>query len=762
MIGASMGGLVGKYCLLHMHNVQGKDSEVERFFTYDTPLTGANFPVGLQLMIRDLVNLSASTASDPNIVQALQLIDGPAASQMLRQKAIIDANGNLALSSAGFDALQEEIDAMNAIRPLSAIVRHIALSNGAGNGTAQETVTDDIAMEFSLQLDGVVGGGAPYWQYDILITGTAFAARTTTTLLYSRQTLIFPITGGFNIEESASYVHPFPLGLDVAPGGNSNVGLAQLQGALEMAFENIEDQIAYDVDMPITHFCFVPTVSSLGLPVSASLFAPTAGGVASRSSVSLDNSVTSNFSQLPEFNQEHVSMNVRIADVMVDELKPATVTVLDNELANGEIYNFGRSVPATSTSGVQETPRTISQDLTIGSGAQLWLNRDDRIGYTNNLDNPQNRTPQQFTVSVPGASCLGNDPVRVLVENGGKIKVGEYDNGVLNIGKLRFGKSSELVVNGPEAMLIDKHSILAIENSATMTIEPGAQVLAADLARMIVQNGSEVVIRGTLKFTGGADCVVSQNSRVHIKAGGTLHITSDQSMLHIREGGTLILDPGAIVHVESPNSNIRIEGTLMVNGNFTFQGRGHFDFWNDKGLELGPQADAFRLFAHPTNTRSIRLSNNTHLWMPPSKGLHLNNGGVEYTNNNSLVLQQGSWVEADNAQYVGYNRGATGIQGQEPGRILLQDCQFDGVDQPLDISGANNFNLDLTRIRHTRFVNYDMGTRIAERGVVLFDHCTLLGTGFGAPYGIFSDNNYSLTLRECNIGGHLSSHYIHP
>ncbi|HMX39933.1 MAG TPA: hypothetical protein PKD78_06385 [Saprospiraceae bacterium] len=455
--------------------------------------------------------------------------------------------------------------------------------------------------------------------------------------------------------------------------------------------------------------------------------------MASRSSVSLDNSVTSNFSQLPEFNQEHVSMNVRIADVMVDELKPATVTVLDNELANGEIYNFGRSVPATSTSGVQETPRTISQDLTIGSGAQLWLNRDDRIGYTNNLDNPQNRTPQQFTVSVPGASCLGNDPVRVLVENGGKIKVGEYDNGVLNIGKLRFGKSSELVVNGPEAMLIDKHSILAIENSATMTIEPGAQVLAADLARMIVQNGSEVVIRGTLKFTGGADCVVSQNSRVHIKAGGTLHITSDQSMLHIREGGTLILDPGAIVHVESPNSNIRIEGTLMVNGNFTFQGRGHFDFWNDKGLELGPQADAFRLFAHPTNTRSIRLSNNTHLWMPPSKGLHLNNGGVEYTNNNSLVLQQGSWVEADNAQYVGYNRGATGIQGQEPGRILLQDCQFDGVDQPLDISGANNFNLDLTRIRHTRFVNYDMGTRIAERGVVLFDHCTPAGHRLWCP-----------------------------
>lgn len=111
MIGASMGGLIGKYCLLHMHNVQGKDAEVERFFTYDSPLKGANFPVGIQLLIRDLLNLSGAAASDPNIQAALQLLDGAAATQMLRQKAIIDANGNLTLSSAGIDALQAELDA---------------------------------------------------------------------------------------------------------------------------------------------------------------------------------------------------------------------------------------------------------------------------------------------------------------------------------------------------------------------------------------------------------------------------------------------------------------------------------------------------------------------------------------------------------------------------------------------------------------------------------------------------------------------------
>ena len=49
LIGASMGGLIGKYALLKMHNFEGKDSEVGKFFTYDSPLSaGANVPLGIQ------------------------------------------------------------------------------------------------------------------------------------------------------------------------------------------------------------------------------------------------------------------------------------------------------------------------------------------------------------------------------------------------------------------------------------------------------------------------------------------------------------------------------------------------------------------------------------------------------------------------------------------------------------------------------------------------------------------------------------------
>ena len=157
MVGASMGGLVGKYCLLSMHNAQSIESEVERFFTYDSPLKGANFPVGIQLFVRDILNLSDITISDPNLDGTLALLDGPAATQMLRQKAIIDDDFNqtLTLSSEGFDAFQSDIDALEAIRPLSGITRHIALSNGAGNGTNQENVIQAQALEIFLTIDGV-------------------------------------------------------------------------------------------------------------------------------------------------------------------------------------------------------------------------------------------------------------------------------------------------------------------------------------------------------------------------------------------------------------------------------------------------------------------------------------------------------------------------------------------------------------------------------------------------------------------------------
>lgn len=599
LIGASMGGLVSKLALLQMHNTQDKDSEVERFFTYDSPLKGANFPIGIQTFIRDLVynasNIGASTAS---LQGALDLLDSPAAKDMLVARVLQGPPGCTgcpitftAAPSAQFTALQNSISTLESIRPLSAITRHIALSNGANLGILQESMTPIMQiLKLHIELQEIEGAGA--WQgcYDVIIDAKSYAATNVSTLVYERSItvdislLCDPFAN--NSTDAVSFTLPAPMNLDNAPGATSELGLQLLEdglGTLIASLEHVEDS---EHDVMINSFSFVPTVSSLDMPLGANPNTPTPNGGASvnRWTASNNNSVVSPFSNLPEFNQEHVSMNSRIATVIVDELEPVSVTALDGDLTNGEIYNFGRSIPASNTTGVTETPRNISQDLTIANSAQLWINRDDRIGYTNNSGNPLNRKPQQFTVSVPGASCLEDNQVTVTVENGGKIKIGEYDGNVFNIGQLHFGKNSELIVNGPEAVLIDKESTLAIEGGATMTIRPGAKVLAADLAHMAVQNGSELTIQpgGTLEFTWGADCVVRQNSRIIVEAGGILQISHPNTNVTVQSGGELILRPGAILRLwdgqqDDGEAFLKIEGggKLRIEGEYDLSGNGY-------------------------------------------------------------------------------------------------------------------------------------------------------------------------------------------
>jgi hypothetical protein len=198
--------------------------------------------------------------------------------------------------------------------------------------------------------------------YEIIISGTAYTANETATHLFHRYVWVWPVPGLGDpfIQDYVSYDYPTPLDLDVAPGGSSNIGVSILGDVLNNAFANIEDQTGYSVSVPLDHFSFVPTVSSFDLPVTTNLFDPVSGGLASRSSASEDNSVVSPYSQQPEFNQEHVTMNVRIADILVDELMShPTAGVLGSALTAGQTYNFGKAFSTSIPGGILSTPRKI-------------------------------------------------------------------------------------------------------------------------------------------------------------------------------------------------------------------------------------------------------------------------------------------------------------------------------------------------------------------------------------------------------------------
>jgi hypothetical protein len=749
-----------------MHNTQGLDAEVERLFTYDAPLTGANFPVGLQLLIRDVLNLSGATISDPSLAIAIGLLDGDAATQLLRQKAVFDADGNLTLSSAGLDGLLSEIAALEAQKPLNAITRHIALSNGSA--VLQENMpTTALAAEMHLDLSKADGQQLPAWAYDIHIDALAYIADETATSLYSRTIWLdfnhFPVP-----YQQVSYTHPAPLGLDNAPGGITNIALAQIRTGFTSALPNVPNMTAWSFLLHLEKFCFIPTVSSMGQPLSAGATNsnPTSGSTAARTSISLDNSVQ--YNGMPEFNQDHVSMNARLVDVVIDELGAfSPLGVLESTLSSSQIYNFGKRVNTASANAVYTTPTSIDQDLTIKSGAQLWINRNDRIAFTSNANNPQNNKPQLFVVTVPGAKCTGTNKVVVKIEEGGKILVG--DNSIKNLGHLIFTSGSELHNLSNNGIIFDNNSMFALQQSSLLEMGDNSTLLAKPKAKVLVDE-STIHVRNGAVFTlsNGASLEAKGSSTVHFHEGATLRIEGNAFAL-IKANARLIFDKGVHVILDQPDSKIRIEGQMIVNGDIKFSGLGYFDFAGGPSqLTLGSGYSIFNLQGFSKTNRFVFLS--TPLGVPDNKRLNWWNGLLDVDKNtvgvgtNAGVTFSNMTIKGDggvsatglSAKYGGtqtFNRCDFeqlygGINMENTQSLVVQNCNFIKVGAPIE--GINN---PYIKVSVTNFNNnYTKGIFWVQGGQALIEDSQFYG-GNGAQALFISDVPLVL-IDGCYVSGH--------
>lgn len=696
LLGASMGGVVNKLALLRMHNEQGKDAEVERFFSFDAPLQGANYPIGVQAFLVDLIdqasNIGASTAS---LDDAFQLLNSPAAVDLLKARVLLNPPSSSescnSFSLAPPPALFDYIDGLEAIRPLNNITRHIALSNGSDFGNLQESIGIIWKiMELRVELEEVSGQGV--WQgcYDVIIDAEAYVATGTSTLVYARSIAleVTLICEPFGNDETdyICFELPEPMNLDDAPGGTSDLALSALGVGLESLITSLGDDVeASSSHVYLNSFSFVPTVSALDMPPETNpvTTSPVGGQAVARWITSIDNSVVSPYTGNSEFNQEHVSMNVRIADLLTEELEPPVMGGVVSPLISGAVYNFGREVPVDNNTPPTETPRVITEDITIQSGAELWINRNDLIGDISSSI-LQNNNQQQFAVRVPGTNCEDDVPaVDVTVEEGGKITVGDYDNDILNIGQLHFGKNSQLVVNGSDGVEVDKYSKLAIGPGATMTINSGGKVQANAFSNILVQN----------------------NGRVHIKSGSTLRLI-EEAQLIVEEGGTLEIDAGANIDLWWLESSIHIKsgGELIINGTFNLVGSGFFQF--DQGNTLTLNAP-FELTGNGKTSRFIRL--NEEATLDISNGtLDWKHGKVEYMNYSKVSIGQGGQAIINHITFegVGPNQSntATALQINRASNIDILDGSFYNLDTGIDVFGMNqsshNFKTQLADFKN--------------------------------------------------------------
>jgi hypothetical protein len=292
IVGASMGGLVGRYALAYMET-SGVNHNVRTFISFDSPQTGANIPLGVQYWVKFFSIESADAAL------MLAGLDTPAARQMLVYH-YTDPPGTTGES----DPLRATLVAdLVAVGDYPDGLRKVAVANGSGSGLNQGFEPGDqlILYEYNSLLVDIVGNvwAVPDGANDMIFDG-----------LLDR---IWPLPD----DEMTVYVsgtQPY----DGAPGGWRS-SMAQMDSS-EAPYGDI-------IALHDNH-CFIPTISALALDTQ-DLFYDIAGDP--------DLLVHTPFDTVyyPVENQEHILITPESAVWFVDEIERGHLASVAGPVTSG-------------------------------------------------------------------------------------------------------------------------------------------------------------------------------------------------------------------------------------------------------------------------------------------------------------------------------------------------------------------------------------------------------------------------------------------
>jgi hypothetical protein len=340
---------------------------------------------------------------------------------------------------------------------------------------------------------------------------------------------------------------------------------------------------------------------------------------------------------------------------------------------------------------------------------------------------PNNTLNQYFNVGLDIHSSI---PTLSVASSNGKLQIN-------NTGLIAFATGNEPT---------------SAQNSFTAFLKCEAILRVEDKARLKIgaDGGSK---HGIL--------IAPNGSTVHVKSGGTLHITSGESMLIIQSGATLILDKDARIQLDNPESKIRIEGTLQINGDIKFGGEGYFEFASGNQLSIHSDNNTFKLSGMGNENRFVRIDDFAEINVPEGKHLEWSRGRIIYGDGAALNFAEKSDGVFLVVDFIAkYNAGAFGIHAPKSmGNLRVMFCNFVHISFPIIVNGGDG----VTYMRETVFTRYDQGTEFNRRQFLDFVTCDWSGYGedengnetYGvAHYGLRSYFNGNTRLRDCSIYGH--------
>jgi hypothetical protein len=538
VIGASMGGLVGKWALREFE-LFGQDHEAELFMSFDSPMRGANVPLALQCnaIITTGIKVFGKTLKERDDTgkaeAAFNAVNAPAAKQMLYYHIGLCPDGGCSGSQLDdwHDAFYNELDSRGEL-----VVPYVALSNGAINGIGLGFGAGAMIQDGFLEFP---------WQANVInlnVNQQSFAAlnlsSTNQQIYRSLWSYVLPVIS-IGINGINLYNVNMVTAYDNAPGGLRAV--ESPEGGIDLT----------SAAWLVRSFCFIPTISSLDLRGVTNPFTVGLTNITGTTSGSAPQVRSYNGSTMPslqfeeiQVNQEHVSLNNTLATFLLGNIKKYE---LNDNLTN-RTYNYGATTFLNSypNGTILSTSHVIKKNLTISNTGKLWINRDAKIDYTDLATNPPNNNPKFFDVSL-GTDFCANSPTTVTVINGGEIFIGQDQ--VNNTGSLIIPDKTKLVIESGGIVTIDNLSNITVKSGGTIEVKSGGRLIILGDGRLNIENRSSFIVHD------GAE------------------INLDKPM----SSNTLVSEP--------VGSLINLEGKLILpNGILLLQGKGFLRFGKDHEL----------------------------------------------------------------------------------------------------------------------------------------------------------------------------------
>jgi hypothetical protein len=762
IIGISMGGVIAKYALLDLErknpNMLNGGHDVKTFISYDSPLQGANIPLGFQYMLKDLGDGILGGLLGRNVGQlkgGLVSLKSSAAKQLITYQAF-DSNPKF---PSNFTSFYNELNGMGKLQKCE----FRTISNGSLVGTQNFSAGKSL-LKLTAPIPPLVLLTGAYLKFDV---NTLPPTSQNYEIIYKRTIVVvilgvpLPILPALSID-----IRDFRA-LDGAPGGTTTVGIPDLP-----VFVGRYDDGNKEVLRPT----FIPVVSALDLrsperdnplfnvsneqALMTNQIVNTTGMVGSRNSSQFDAAEFLGNPVNRVTNQVHAGLSYRTTGYLLynlitrDPLQTARTVNLTTRT-----YNFGSNAlmfpltpPSQGSFQAKSVNNIIDYTLNIENTGKLWVNRAGKVGFTDDANSPNNATDVDYSLIIRQAE-------------GCKAELDRF-SGIVNV----KNNGTVLVADG------------SINNTANIRIRSGGELRIQNLGNLTLERSATRID-------------VESGGKLFLESGSITNLTGLGSKIIVKQGGQLVINGGANINFTGISSSILIEsgGELVFNGGFKYSGVGFLQF--DQGHILTLNSDFGLRGSGKTNTMIVLTDappGTVNKLVIKNRSIVINSARITYGVNCQIDITNDDSQQNifNNVTFQGVGSG-TALNFINAAQNVVQNSDFNNLSQGVAVFNSTttlsyahiktcNFNLVSNGIVATAptpttlpwnwvlinscTFNYKVGSNVLNDGIackfvnlmsqVDFDKCTLsgsrVGTNFGNTIGIELQNT-TISMNESKI-----------